>query len=247
MKNYCQFEIKGVNQERFFNKLSSKVKIHELKRLSKTQSVFKVGIFDRKKAKKNILEEGFFIINEKSSGFLFNFINLLTSYGLIAGIILGAGFLIFQSFFINKIEVLGNEKYSTIEIKEYLTKSINSKNKSKIDLKKVEHDVYNKFEDLSFVSATLVGQTLVVNIKEELIPDEMKESFSPILASESGRITSLKLIQGTPMVKVGDVVRKGRCFNKSVLFKFSRRKNANHAKSRSFCRCLVNRKCDSQQ
>src|SRR5699024_8221798 len=44
---------------------------------------------------------------------------------------------------------------------------------------------------------------------EAVLPEEMQGSFQPIVSDYDGMITHINLIQGTPNVKVGDIVQKG--------------------------------------
>ena len=52
---------------------------------------------------------------------------------------------------------------------------------------------------------------MIVNVQEKVINEEEHNlgNFKPLTASMSGRITEIKLIQGTLKVKAGDIVKKG--------------------------------------
>ena len=64
---------------------------------------------------------------------------------------------------------------------------------------------------ISLVSIITKGNSLVVNLQEKVINDEYQNvgNFTPLKASASGRVKSIKLIQGTLCVKVGDIVKEG--------------------------------------
>ena len=209
MKSFYQFEVKGYNQEKFFNELSKFCKVFDINRISKEHSFFKTNFFDHSKAEKLINEFNLQIISVKKTGIFSSLSKILTSYGLITGFIIGLVLLVIDSCFIRKIEVWGNEKISDKEVIEVVDDSIGNGFKSKIDTKIIESLIYSNFESLSFVSVAVVGQTIIVNIKEELIPEEMTGNFLPVISNFDGRITKTELIQGTLCVKVGDIVQKG--------------------------------------
>lgn len=208
MKNYHYFEIKGLNQERFFNNLSKKYQIFEIKRLDKTHSSFKVRFLDGKKVKKIIEANGFEILSEKQGGIIFQACKLLTSYGIIAGILLSSVAYAIQYAFIQKIEVIGSE--NSPQICQFVEKNLNSKAKSRIDTSQIERMIKGNFDDVSFVSAAIIGQTLLINVKNSLLPSEMNNTFAPLVSQYDGVVTSIELIQGTSHVKVGDIIQKGQ-------------------------------------
>jgi len=210
MKNYCELEIKGLNQERFFNQLSEKYKVFDIKRISKNQSIFRVKYFAEKKVERLVLENNFEILSKRKVGVLNNLVNALTSYGLIAGIVVGGGYYFIQSGFVREIEVWGNEKISDSEIVNFIDEHLLSYNKNKINTKEVENKIYTHFSCFSFVSVSIYGQTLIVNVKEEIIPEEMGENFEAIYSKYDGIITDIELIQGTLCVEVGDIIQAGQ-------------------------------------
>lgn len=209
MKNYVLFEVKGLNQERFFNEISKTFKVYDVKRVSKEHCFFKASLFDERKIKKELKKAGFEIISEKHKGVLYHFKKILLSYGLLSGIILGIVLYIIQSLYVRRIEVWGNEKYSDQEIVEFVNVSMNTKLKNRINTKDLENKIFNNFDDLSFVSVAVVGQTVVVNIKEEILPDEMKGGFLPIYSCYDAIIKKIDLIQGTLCVEEGDIIEAG--------------------------------------
>lgn len=207
-RNYHRFEIKGLNQERFFNSLSQKYQIFEIDRSQKNLSAFKVNFRDRKNIKKEILAAGFEITDEKSDGVFFLFSQFLLCYGLIAGIAVAVALYAIQYQFVQKIEIWGTNDVAQIE--RYVEEILPSKNKSKIDTAAIEQQIKSNFDDMSFVSAAIVGQTLVINVKNSIIPSEMGGQFAPIVSQYDGVITSIKLIQGTLRIAVGDIIQSGQ-------------------------------------
>lgn len=207
-KNYHLFEIKGLNQERFFNSISKKYRIFELDRTQKNLSTFKVDFRDAKAVRKEILGVGFEIVSEKSGGIFFLLSRLLVCYGLIAGIAISVMLYALQYQFVQKIEVWGIDDVSKIE--QFVEENLPSKVKNRIDTDEIERSIKSEFSDLSFVSAAIVGQTLIVNVKNSIIPPEMQGTFAPLVSQYDGIITSIKLIQGTLKVEAGDIIQAGQ-------------------------------------
>ncbi|MDE6583266.1 MAG: sporulation protein YqfD, partial [Clostridia bacterium] len=78
-----------------------------------------------------------------------------------------------------------------------------------VNTENIEIGLVENFEEISFASCIVKGQTIVINIKEKLLPNEMVGDFAPIIAQKDGKITEIELISGTAVVKVGDYVTKG--------------------------------------
>ena len=83
--------------------------------------------------------------------------------------------------------------------------------KKDINLTQIENQI-QKVDRVSLVSAIIKGNTLVINIKEKVYNPEYedKENFKPIISVHNAIITEVTVIQGTPMVKAGQVVQKGQ-------------------------------------
>lgn len=203
-----QFKIKGLNQEKNFNDLSKKVKIYDFHRLQPDISIFKVSYFDARKTQKMLKGYGYEILEEKNSGFMPFFIKYACNIWILSAIIIAfIGYLI-QSPFIWQYEIIGQENLSSQEVVEYIKGNF-SNNKNKISTKKVESGLYQQFEEISFVSVIIRGQTLVVNIKEKLLPEEIYGDFEPILSEYDGKVVDISLVSGTMAVAIGDYIQKG--------------------------------------
>lgn len=204
-----KFEILGLNQEKAFNLLSKEVKIYKIKRIEHNRATFEVDSRNEKKVY-SILQTFNLSINLlERVGFKKRVEKLLSSVGLVLGGIICFIVYIIQYNFVLKIEVWGSEEVSSSEIKSYADEILTSRLKKDINTKKVEEKIKNRFDKVSSVSVAIVGQTLVINLNEGLIPPEMGDDFQPIISQEDGLVTKVTLIQGTLNVKVGDIVKKG--------------------------------------
>ena len=208
IKNICKLKVKGLNQEKYINKIIKDIKIYDYDRISKDEFVFGIEYSDLKKTKKFLVENNFEIIEIKKMGFYKHFLNFFSSIGLIIGFSLSLVLIFFQNIYIKNYQVIGNESLSTKEIVRFIKDNFNS-NKNKIDIKAVEIALTNEFKDISYASVIIKGQTLVINIKEKLLPNEIYGDFSPLIAHFDGKITKVELVSGTLNIKVGDIVKKG--------------------------------------
>ena len=95
IKNYCEFVIKGLNQERFFNELSKHSYVFDINRFERNKVAFKVPIKNVKKVKKLIIKSGYEILGQTKKGFVYQILNLRYAYGfLIALCLCFAGYFI---------------------------------------------------------------------------------------------------------------------------------------------------------
>ena len=206
-RNYYEYVIKGLNQERFFNELSKKYYIFDVNRYEKNKTSFKIGLKNAKKVKKDIIFSHFEIIGENKRGFFSHLFDIKKHIGFLSAIVFCLIFFAIQFPFVWKVKVDGVENNIQNEITNYVCQ--NYKLSRDVDCEKIENELRKNFDELSFVSVAVVGQTLVINAKEGIIPIEKNGEFDAIIAPCDCRITYVKLIQGTLEVNEGDTVKKG--------------------------------------
>ncbi len=202
------FKIKGLNVEKSLNILAKDYPVFEVERIEKNLTKFKVGYRDRKKVKKTLKNLGYEIIEEKNVGFLPFFCKIFGNFGVVFAILLATVLYFIQSSYIWQFEILGQEKLNESEIVAFINNNF-SRNKNEIDLSQMENSLYQNFEEISFVSCIIKGQTLVVNIKEKLMPDEIYGDFEAIYSQYDGKVSKINIISGTAVVSVGDYVSVG--------------------------------------
>ncbi len=208
VKNQTEFCIHTLNQEKLLNELSKTFTLFEINRLSKNETTFKCSYFEYKKIEKVLKTKEIEIKYIKHQGMASKISKIATSFGLIGAIVVFSVFYFLQSQFVWQYDVQGVDKLPAVEVVSFLKENFSNR-KSEINTKNVEVALVDNFEEISFVSCMLKGQTLVVNIKEKLLPDEIYGDFKPIKSHKSGKITKIELISGTVKVKVGDIVRAG--------------------------------------
>ncbi len=82
--------------------------------------------------------------------------------------------------------------------------------KSEVDLAAIESKAY-RIDDVSYATATIEGSKLRLTLVGVYKPDEIIDLDCPtdIVATSDAIVTRVVTFQGTPLVKVGDIVKKG--------------------------------------
>ncbi len=208
LKNRVEFQIKALNQEKMLNEMSKAVPLQNIDRTDKAYVKFSCSIFDERRVENFLKNQNATILRKKRFGILSVFKKILSSYGLIAGIVLCSVLYFVQANFIWNYKIFGAENLSQNQIEAFVKTNF-PRNKRKFRAKDVEIALVDEFKQISFVSCAVRGQSVVINLKEKLQPDEIYGSFKPIVAQKSGRIEKINLISGTLKVKVGDFVKAG--------------------------------------
>lgn len=208
IKNYCEFVIKGLNQERFFNNLSKRYFLFDINRYERNKTSFKVSLRQFKRVKKEILAAGFEILGQSKRGIFAKIFDFKKSCAVISGILCFGVMFACQYQCVWKIDVRGVGSEVESQMVEFIKDNFVLQ-KGKIDCKNLEIALTKNIDNLSFASAAVLGQTLVVHAKEGESPIQKNGSFEPITASQDCRIVKIKLLQGTLAVHESEIVRKG--------------------------------------
>ena len=206
--------LSGYNLEKNINQLVKKnIKIYLVKKLSLKESIIEISFFDVKEVEKFFLSKNIKIINKKYNGFtkVINFIK--NRYFILVGIFICFVFFVVSSNYVLNIEIVGNNRYLKDEILDVLDEN-GVKTFSPLNLKsnsEIEKILIKNFDGISMVSVVKKGSSIIINIKEKIIDSEYEniDKSQAIIAKASGIITKIDLIQGTQLVKVGDIVKAG--------------------------------------
>ena len=118
-----------------------------------------------------------------------------------------------SSLYIWKIDIEDNSYYPKEMIQSYLTNSRVSLGTkiSSISKKDIERSLREDFPELAWVSIEIKGTDLIVHLKERIINTTGITQKEPcnIIAQKDATIVSIITRNGTPIVKMGDTVKKG--------------------------------------
>lgn len=214
-KSCVELKISGYNLERTLNFLCAKnVEFYEVEKINPKNARIQIKSKDKKLVKKSLEERKIAVISENYVGLLKvrNFFRL--RYGFLIGLFLAVVMIIVLSNFMLNIEVMGTEKLNAKDIVSMLNDNgiYTFKHLNSVSTEQVEKLIIENFDEVSSVSAIKKGCSIIINLKEKVINEEFEnlENLSPLLAKQNGIITEIDLIQGTPLVKVGDIVKVGQ-------------------------------------
>lgn len=213
LQGYVVIRVRGYSPERFINLCANKnIYIWNVKKVSdgyifsiSGKAFFMLGPIARKtKCRVKIIHK---------VGLPFKFLKVKKRQYFFYGLIISFLLIIFLSFFIWRIDVEGNEKYSSEEITNYLEQQgikVGSF-KPKINCSDIDDLLLMKFDKTMWVSSELKGTNLIIYVREgvESNVNQIEKRPCDIIANKPGTIVSIITRKGTPMVKKGDIVEEG--------------------------------------
>lgn len=212
MKHDVEYTIKNLNREKILKQLLQICSIKDIKTKDNLFS-FCVSHDNRKKVEAFLNKKEITILCKKSKGLIAFLKQTIFRWGVIIPIFVFIVFLSINNLFVFNYKIIGNELITQDEVLEVL-KQNGAKGivkKSQIDKQKLE-DAIEELDKVSLVSVIIKGNSLVVNIKEKVYNAEYedKDNFKPLKSEFEGIITEISIVQGTPLVKVGQTVKKGQ-------------------------------------
>ncbi len=211
---YVNIIVEGYYIERFINIcISRKILIWNLKREKSSILKVNVGIRDFKKireiAKKTKCRIK--IQNKKGIPFLLNKYKKRKVFAVL--LIVTLFMIIVVSNFVWNIDVIGADKIQ----KEELIKDLNEcgleigKKKSNINTKEIINNIRLKREDIAWIGINLKGTNAIVEVVEAKSKPNIinEDELCNIVATKEGIITKINSQNGTSLVKIGDLVKKG--------------------------------------
>ncbi len=214
IKGYIKIEIEGYYIERFINTCKKKgIFLWGITRKKGSIVQAKIGAIDYKEAVNVAREHSCTIKIKTKRGVPF----LIKRYKKRKVFFIMLFTLIIMIFFLSRfiwnIEITGTENINGEEIIE-MAKENGLKVgtfKAKLDTEEIISKIRMNREDLAWIGIEIKGTNAIIKIVEaKEKPDIVDEnSFSNIVASKDGVITSISAQNGTVMVKKDDEVKKG--------------------------------------
>ncbi len=149
-----------------------------------------------------------------SFGLPFIISRICKKYFFVAGALFFILFLTIITRFVWLIEVDGNYRVSTgaiLSLCEKMELDYGTYKKS-IDTRLIENEIKNNFKDISFVSVTVKGTKVQINVSETIPTDNsIEDGTSPadIVSSDNAVVTGVIVRAGRPVVTEGMSVGKG--------------------------------------
>lgn len=210
---YLAVHISGTSPERFINLCSNrKIYIWNIVRDNEYYK-FNLSVRDYKKLKPIFKKTGLIPKIDTKNGLPFLIHHNRKRKGFFAGFLVCVIMVYIMSLYIWDINVLGGSKYTPEALIKFLAQNdIKSGiKKKKINGNRIEEEIRLAYEDIGWVSVEVKGTRLIIKITETNMPAPKSFATAPshIVATKNAVVKKIVTRTGTPMVKSGDVVRKG--------------------------------------
>lgn len=134
---------------------------------------------------------------------------------LLGGLLFGILLMMLLSCFIWDIHISGNQVQTEDVIFDFLTEQeiTHGMRKSKIDCKELAAKIRKAFDNFIWVSVKIQGTRLLIDVKENTdLSLDVEEDYGPsdLISNVNGTVREIITRSGTPLVKAGDVVKKGQ-------------------------------------
>ena len=211
---YVRITIEGYFIERLMNLCSNKgILIWNSKRKKTTLLEANVSIKDFRQIVKFAKQAKCKVSIKQKKGLPFIFNRYRKRKIFFFSLILIIVAIISLSNFVWNIEVIGNEKIDKEEIIQTLKKEGLEVGtlKNKVNTKEIINKMRLDRNDLAWIGIDIRGTNAIVKVVEaDKKPDIIKEDeYCNIVATKAGIIEKVNAINGTPLVKKGDVIKEG--------------------------------------
>ena len=213
---YVLLRAEGGSPERFLNLCSYReIVLWDVKPAGNAYEM-KMWVRDVKRLAPVLRKSGVRIRIQKRIGLPFFLHRYRKQKVFFAGLFLAPVLIGILSLFVWNIQITGNLHQTTETLLEFLeTEGVYSGMPvSQVDCEKIGEEIRREFPDIIWVSASLEGSRLHVQVKEGLLEEEpgaQEEPEAPtdIVAESAGTIASIVTRSGTPLVQEGDAFEAG--------------------------------------
>ncbi|MDO4307716.1 MAG: sporulation protein YqfD [Eubacteriales bacterium] len=215
LSGYVWLLIQGEQCERFLNLCRARgIAISKVCRQREDEITCVMSVRDFFRLRPIRSKTGVHIRVLEKHGMPFFFLHSKKRKAFFAGILLGFCLMALLSSKIWNIHIEGNLRNSTPEILEFLGGQgiVHGIAKGKINCSDLAAAVRRQYPEITWVSARIEGTRLILTIQEEEIEQEaITEEPSPcnLTADVEGTIVKIVTRSGIPLVKQGDICKKG--------------------------------------
>lgn len=207
------YKVKGLNFKKFLELLKKeKIEVSMLKR--QEYNIFYIEVNAKNvKTFLKIANTLNYQVEETNSTILLNSKNnIKRNLSLFICVVFICILTVFSCNMVYKIEIYGLETLT----KQQVVKVLNDNNikafktKSSYNLNNIELLLKSSLDKISFASAIIKGNTIIININEKINNDEYIYDYQPIVAPYDCIIKKIDLKSGTVAVEEGQTVKKGQ-------------------------------------
>ena len=211
---YLEIKVEGYFIEKFINNcLKRNIFLWNIKRKRTTIMTCNIGVKDFKNIRKILKQTKCRIKIEKKKGlpFTFNKYRKRKIFALLIFIILII--IAILSNFVWNIQIEGTEKISKDELIQTLKEEGLSIGKFKpgIETREIINKVRLDRDDIAWIGIEITGTNAIVKVVEAEEKPEIvdEDEYCNIVATKDGVVTKIMAQNGTPLVKNGDLIKKG--------------------------------------
>lgn len=208
-------EIQSLIPEKFVNLMwRNGVYIKNIKKKNITTMTMEISLKDYNKIEDIAKRTRTKIRVVERKGIAFFLIRIKKRMALVVGIILFIGIIYYLSTFIWGIEISSDKNLSPYEIRQQVT-SYGIKpgiSKKEINVYDIEEKLIKNNENIMWVKARIEGSKLKISAAERQSPPTItsENSTCNLVAKRDGEVVRVYTKAGTPVVKKGDMIRKGQ-------------------------------------
>ncbi len=213
LRGYIIASVKNTSPERFIN-ISKNHDIQLYKICAKEEQCwFQISREEYKKLLPVARKTGCYPKIQKKLGGYYVLKNLLRHSGIVLGVMVFLLLISVLSKFIWQIEFSGNHLHTDEQLRYYMEEwGIGFGTRSdRIDCAELEAKVRENFTDIGWVSVEIHGSKMMIRIRETNFQKRelVSTGHTDIVASQNGIVSEIITRNGTPLVTVGETVKKG--------------------------------------
>lgn len=221
-KGYVIIRVEGLTLERLLNLAATyDIFLWDVKRLSSMVLEMKSTTKGFKEFKNIVKKVGCRIEIKEKVGFPFLVWKLKERKALLSGLLLFLILTFLLSSTIWKIDIQGNQQTPKEEIISFLKENnISVGNlKLRMDKESIKDILVEHYDYFSFVSVSIKGTKLIIEVKEQDLPPEKVDKSYPchIVAKKKGVIVKIVPKNGKAVVEKGQIVSEGDTLIRGIL------------------------------
>lgn len=208
-------EITGIRPEKILNLFwKNDIKVKNIKKKNITTIQLDINLKDYEKVEKICRQTGNKLKILRRKGLVFILFKIKARKSLLLGILIFICILYYLSTYIWGINIKSEQSVAPYEIRQQLRTMgiVPGINKKKINVYDIEEKLIKYNDDIMWAKVRMDGSKMKISVIERVAPPKVEVDNSPcnIIARKDGQIIRVFTSSGTPMVKTGDVVKKGQ-------------------------------------